>query len=230
MGKSILIVGDEGAATTLWRKELSRRRYRISVSDWEGSQKAAEQLHPDLIVVDVALPTDICIAHCHTLGQLGNAPVLLLSDQETTRREGRLYITPRPQLLAPLLAAMENALQDANVWTPEAGDVLKAGDITLDVGKRLLIRGEEKHWLSPKQFQLLHMLMSNPGQVLSRRQLIRAIWDTDYMGDTRTLYVHVRWLRLKVEKDPSNPQYIRTVRGVGYRFTEPETGSPPTPG
>lgn len=224
MGKSILIVGHEDSVAALWRAQLSRRGYQVTVTTWEESQKAAGQLNPEVIVVDVALPTDACVPHCHILGQVGDAPVLLLADQPATREEGRLHIMPRPERLETLLAAIENALQDVEVPLPPAASMLRAGDLTLDTERHLLIKGKEKHWLSPKQFQLLYVLMSNAGQVLSRRQLMRAIWETDYMGDTRTLYVHVRWLRLKIENDPNAPQYIRTVRGVGYRFTKPETG------
>ncbi len=223
MDKGILIVGDEDSIAVVWRAQLARRGYQVSISDWEGSQKAVGQLNPDLIVVDVTRPAALCVSHCHILSQVGNVPVLLLSDQEATRREGRLYIAPRPQRLKAFLAAIETASQDADVPLPQAGSMLRVGDLKLDTEQHLLIKGETKHWLSPKQFQLLYALMSNPGQVLSRRQLMRAIWDTDYLGDTRTLYVHVRWLRLKIEDDPNTPQYIRTVRGVGYRFTKPET-------
>lgn len=104
---------------------------------------------------------------------------------------------------------------------PERQDVLSVGGIVLDTVKREVRRGDQVSRLTPKQAKLLEALMRQPGKVLSRRFLMKHVWNTDYLGDTRTLDVHIRWVREIIEQDPSHPQYIRTVRGVGYRFDVP---------
>lgn len=96
--------------------------------------------------------------------------------------------------------------------------ILTAGDIVFDVGKRQVRKGDRQRRLTPKQAKLLEALMRKPGEVLSRRFLMKHVWNTDYLGDTRTLDVHVRWVREAIEDEPGRPQYIVTVRGVGYRF------------
>jgi DNA-binding response OmpR family regulator len=104
----------------------------------------------------------------------------------------------------------------------DEGKVLQAGGLTLKSGTRCVNNGCREWRLTPKEFELLKVFMRNPGRVLSRRFLMKKVWKTDYMGDTRTLDVHIRWLREKIEKNPSAPVYLRTVRRVGYRFEVPE--------
>jgi DNA-binding response OmpR family regulator len=99
--------------------------------------------------------------------------------------------------------------------------VLKAGRLTLNLQTRCVSYGDVTHRLTPKQCALLQVFMVHEGTTLTRRFLMSTVWNTDYMGDTRTLDVHVRWLRERIEDNPSNPQYLRTVRGVGYRFGVP---------
>lgn len=100
---------------------------------------------------------------------------------------------------------------------------IRAGDLALDPDTRVLRLGEGSLYLRPKEAELLAVFMANQGVVLSRRHLMREVWDTDYIGDTRTLSVHVRWLRKKIEEDPGNPRLLLTVRGVGYRFAVPDS-------
>lgn len=102
---------------------------------------------------------------------------------------------------------------------------LRVGNITLDGLKRRMKRSGRIEHLTPKECRLLHLLMQHVGEVLDRGTIMKEVWETDYLGDTRTLDVHIRWLREKLEDDPSHPQYIVTVRGVGYRFSAgPQTG------
>ncbi len=95
---------------------------------------------------------------------------------------------------------------------------LRVGNLHLDLNTRQVTQGEQVHQLTPKQCRLLYTFMLHPGEILSREFLMREVWDTTYTGDTRTLEVHVRWIRKMIEHNPSRPQYLRTVRGVGYRF------------
>lgn len=101
--------------------------------------------------------------------------------------------------------------------------VLSAGDLVFDVENREVSRGGRSVRVTPKQAKLLEQLMSHPNEVLSRRYLMKHVWNTDYLGDTRTLDVHIRWVREAIEDNPSKPRYVRTVRGVGYRFVLSES-------
>ena len=106
-------------------------------------------------------------------------------------------------------------------YSPTPKAPLQAGDLVLDVEKRVVSCDNGKVKLTPKECRLLGAFMSNGGQVLTREYLMKEVWDTDYMGDTRTLDVHIRYLRVKIEKDPDNPERILTIRGVGYRLGLP---------
>jgi DNA-binding response OmpR family regulator len=101
---------------------------------------------------------------------------------------------------------------------------LKAGKLHLDLETRSLRRGKRVQQLTPKECTLLEVFMNNGGEVLTRKFLMKHVWETDYLGDTRTLDVHIRWLRQKIENNPSEPVLLRTVRGVGYRFEIPRRG------
>jgi DNA-binding response OmpR family regulator len=101
------------------------------------------------------------------------------------------------------------------------GSILKVGRLTLNLQTRCVSYGDVVHRLTPKQAELLQVFMVHAGKTLTRKFLMATVWNTDYMGDTRTLDVHVRWIRERIEDNPGNPQYLRTVRGVGYRFGTP---------
>ena len=120
----------------------------------------------------------------------------------------------RPLTVPTLLAQVRALLPEVEV---ESG-VLCVNGFAFDVEQREVRRGGDRRRLTLKQARLLETLMRQPGKTLSRRFLMKHIWNTDYLGDTRTLDVHVRWVREAIEDDPSNPRYLRTVRGVGYRF------------
>jgi DNA-binding response OmpR family regulator len=100
-------------------------------------------------------------------------------------------------------------------------NVLQIGDVIFNVSRAAVVYGNRKRHLTPKQARLLEIFMRHEGQVLTRAFLMKQVWDTDYLGDTRTLDVHVSWLRKAIEEDPSSPVYLRTIRGVGYCFEEP---------
>lgn len=115
-------------------------------------------------------------------------------------------------------------IQSVRTLLPKPQDhVLEVGELKFYVQERRLVKGQQVRRLTPKQGALLQALMLHAGEVLSRRYLMKHVWNTDYLGDTRTLDVHVRWVREAIENDPSKPQYLRTVRGVGYRLDVPQT-------
>jgi DNA-binding response OmpR family regulator len=101
------------------------------------------------------------------------------------------------------------------------GNIITAGDLSLNLDNRCVYRGDLVHRLTPRQARLLEVFMQHTGRTLTRKFLMETVWETDYMGDTRTLDVHVRWIRERIEENPSSPRYLRTVRGIGYRFGIP---------
>lgn len=121
--------------------------------------------------------------------------------------------------------ALDGAIQE--VTSKQAARFIRCGELTLDCEQRQLLRNGQSYSLTPKEFKLLHLLISNTNQVSSRKSIMQAVWETDYLGDTRTLDVHIRWLREKIEENPSRPRHLITVRGVGYHFiAEPEETAP----
>lgn len=106
----------------------------------------------------------------------------------------------------------------AQVTSPQKDRFIRLPDLVVDCHHHQLLRNEKTYSLTPKEFKLLHLLLAHPNEVLSRKTIMRTVWETDYMGDTRTLDVHIRWLREKIEDKPSKPRRLITVRGVGYRF------------
>jgi two-component system response regulator RegX3 len=108
--------------------------------------------------------------------------------------------------------------KSASKKSRKASPKLRAGDLTLDIEERCVIKQGVSQHLTFKECALLEIFIRNNGEVLTRKRLMKEVWDTDYLGDTRTLDVHIRWLRIKIEDKPSEPVLIRTVRGVGYRF------------
>jgi DNA-binding response OmpR family regulator len=120
-------------------------------------------------------------------------------------------------LVSPPVTARKLVYRIRKFFQGDAG-ILSQGDVTLDLRERKVVCGCGEHRLTPRLCALLAFLMRNPGRDLSRKEIMQAVWDTDYMGDTRTLDVHIHWLRQAVEPNPRNPLHILTVRGLGYRF------------
>jgi DNA-binding response OmpR family regulator len=116
------------------------------------------------------------------------------------------------------MARVRALLRRSEIGAPPEVEVVQSGDLTINVRKRTVSRKGQDVSLKPKEFELLSFLARHPGQALTRDQLLNQIWGYDYAGDTRTVDVHVRWLRLKIEDEPQNPTKLITVRGVGYRF------------
>jgi DNA-binding response OmpR family regulator len=128
----------------------------------------------------------------------------------------------KPFSMRELLARVRAALRRSTEYAESLPQSITIGDVELDdKGHRIACRGTQLE-LTRKEYDLLHVLMAQAGEVIKRNDLIDRVWQTEWMGDTRTLDVHIRWLREKIEKDPGKPRYIQTVRGVGYRFAAPD--------
>ena len=231
MTEKILLVDDDTALVETLAFNLRNVGYRIVTAASGGA--ALEQAHteqPDLVILDLMLPELDGLSVCRNLRQTSDVPILML-----TARIGELdkivglesgaddYLT-KPFSLGELQARIRALLRRAG---PRAGgDELRAGDpatgsgqvLTLNLVSRRTHLGERELTLSPREFSLLAELMRQRGAVITRDLLLNRIWGVDYYGDVRTVDVHIRWLREKIEADPANPVRIVTVRGIGYRF------------
>jgi DNA-binding response OmpR family regulator len=173
---------------------------------------------PDILVVDVASfgSNGYKISEA-VRRRLDRVPTILLLEQgHASVGGGAEAFMTRPFTSRKLLYRVKQ------VAATLASREMRAGSLGLDLDTRTLHKGEHTMHLRPKEAALLAHFMRNSGKVVSRREIMKEVWETDYMGDTRTLSVHIRWLRLKIEDDPDAPRFLRTVRGVGYRFEVPE--------
>ncbi|HIK31130.1 MAG TPA: response regulator transcription factor [Oscillatoriales cyanobacterium M59_W2019_021] len=229
----VLVVEDEDLIREMVVLALKEEGYQITaVAD--GNQ-ALTILHDpdtqnadfpfDLVVLDLMLPHVNGLDLCRLLRHQGNhVPILILSakSSETDRVLGLEvgaddYLT-KPFSMRELVARTRALIRRARLNATVEPAVLQFGHLTLYPQEcRVLVRGEEAN-LSPKEFRLLELFMTSPRRVWSREQLLDRIWGIDFVGDSKTVDVHIRWLREKLERDPSHPEYIITVRGFGYRL------------
>ena len=226
---TILLVEDDTTLAETLRYNLEREGYAvISASDGVTALEYARQRQPDIVVLDVMLPRLDGFSVCRMLRKESSVPIIMLTarQDEVDRIAGLElgaddYLT-KPFSVGELLARIRAILRrsDRAAATVQR-DILHIGVIKLDVGSRRIWRDDSEIQLSQKEFDLLACLMRNRGLALSRDVLLERVWGFDYVGDGRTVDVHIRWLREKVEQDPSNPVYLQTVRGIGYRFDIP---------
>ncbi|MGE5620589.1 MAG: response regulator [Sphingomonadaceae bacterium] len=225
----ILVVEDERILLDTLRYNLSKAGYEVrTADDGEAALRVARQESPDLVILDVMLPKVDGFDVCRTLRQESSVPILMLTarDDEVDKVLGLElgaddYLT-KPFSLRELMARVKALLRRSEMVLSDgerlAGKPLREGDLEVDLLSHQASRAGTPLHLKPKEFDLLAFLMRQRGQAFSRDQLLQHVWGYDYAGDTRTVDVHVRWLREKVEADPSSPRLIETVRGIGYRF------------
>ena len=219
-----LVVEDDPNIVDLIRSNLAVRGFDTIVSvDGMRALQLLETEDPDIVLLDLMLPGLPGTEVCRALRTRSNVPVIIVSakDTEVDKVVGLElgaddYVTkpysPR-ELLARIRAVLRRG-QDVELLP----DTLEAGPVRMDVERHVVTVSGAEIRLPLKEFELLEMLLRNTGRVLTRGQLIDRIWGADYVGDTKTLDVHVKRLRSKLEKDPSNPAHLVTVRGLGYKF------------
>jgi DNA-binding response OmpR family regulator len=225
----ILVVEDEETVLETLAYNLEQEGYKVlTASDGEEALRLIRAKKPDLVVLDIMLPRLDGLAVCRLVRKdpdVAHTPIIMLTARGTQGDKmvgldsgADDYIT-KPFGLGEFLARVRAVLRrtPGQLITEQALDV---GDIRIDLAARRAYRKGEELQLSHKEFDLLVELMRNQGAVLSRDLILSRVWGYDYYGDSRTVDVHVRWLRQKIEDDPSNPRHIITVRGVGYRFEE----------
>lgn len=229
---TVLVVEDEESFVEALQVGLKREGFRVEVArDGMQALDIFDVIRPDLVLLDVMLPKMSGIDVCRQLRKRSQVPIIMVTaksseiDTVVGLEVGADDYIAKPYRLRELVARMRAVLRRAPL--DRAGELsegaLVVGDISLDPEQHeVFIKGE--HVALPlKEFELLHLLLANAGRVLPRETLIDRVWGSDYVGDTKTLDVHVKRLRAKIEDDPAHPKKIVTIRGLGYKYDKPKS-------
>ena len=220
MTTSVLLVQKANPSVDWILQSLEKKGYRVSqVRSQKKALRQAASEKPDLIILNATSSRMNGPKICRALHKkVEEIPIILIlpEGQKGDFSMGATVVLTSPFTSRKLFNRIRIVLES------DRGEIIQVGGLTLSLGKHCVIRGSRQLRLNPKEFELLKVFMRSPGRVLSRKFLMKKVWKTDYLGDTRTLDVHIRWVREKIEKDPASPTYLRTVRGVGYRFDVPE--------
>lgn len=229
--KHLLLIDDEPAITKPLARRLEARGFRVTVADnGQTGLEIAQAEDPDLVILDVMMPGMDGWQVCRTLREHSTVPILMLTalnedfDRITGLELGADDYLSKPFSMNMLLVRIKTLLRRVEFDKQRYGTksvVISAEPITINRAKRLVWLEDQPLSLRFKEFELLSLLAGNANTPVSRAEIFNAVWGTDWLGDTRTLDVHIRWLREKLESDPSKPQLIRTIRNVGYMFTTP---------
>jgi DNA-binding response OmpR family regulator len=218
----LLLVEDDQTLRETLAYNLGREGYEvISADNGVSALDLAREHDPDLVVLDIMLPGLDGLTVCRTLRRESDVPIVLLTartgevDRIVGLDSGADDYVVKPFSLGELLARLR-AVTRRGRGTPAIK--VQSGDLTLDLVGHRASRGQTKLNLAPKEFDLLAELIRHKGAVLTRDLLLQRVWGFDFEGDTRTVDVHIRMLREKIEEDPAAPRRIQTVRGIGYRF------------
>ena len=232
MADKILIIEDEIALQDTLAYNLTHQGYQVEVAgDGLVGLEKARKVNPDMIILDIMLPGLDGFEVCRILRQEMNVPILMLTakDDEIDRVIGLEvgaddYLT-KPFSMREFLARVKAHLRRIRLikeefenQSDETKQILQFGDLILDLNRREVLLDNQPLVLKPKEYDLLLFLARHRGQVLTRDLILERVWGWDFSGGSRTVDVHVRWLREKIEKDPAQPERIVTVRGAGYRF------------
>jgi two-component system response regulator RegX3 len=225
-GGRILLVEDEEALAESIRYSLEREGYTVTLA--EDGRKAVERFgtsDPELVILDLMLPELSGLDVVRSIRQESTVPIIIVTakDSEADKVTGLElgaddYVT-KPFSVRELVSRVRAHLRRARMSAPIAPEeVLMGGPVEMDVGRHEVRVSGATVTLPPKEFQLLELLLRRQGRLLTRDFLIEEVWGRDYVGDTKTLDVHVKRLRQKVEVDPHEPQHLLTVRGLGYKY------------
>ena len=231
----ILLVDDEKMITGPLVHALQQKGYEVLVAHngRDGLQMALTH-HPDVVVLDILMPEMDGWEVCKALRPQSTVPILMLTalGDEMDRILGLElgaddYLT-KPFSTRELIARLRALLRrvELDQQQNQASDLLTVGSMRMELNTRRAFQGSKELQLRHKEFEMLVLLLSRPGEVITRAEFFDKVWGTDWLGDTRTLDVHMRWLREKIETDPSQPRLLQTVRGTGYRFAAPDGNTP----
>jgi len=226
--RNIFLVEDEAHIQQLIQYNLEASGFLVSAFDsGEALLRQCASIIPDLFVLDLMLPGIDGLEICRRIrndARMRLIPIIMLTarSEEFDRVLGLElgaddYIT-KPFSVRELVARVKALFRRTDAVQPPEGGIMRIGDLMLDPVRHEVQKRDTRIELTLKEFELLRILMQNQGKVLTRDLLLEKVWGFDYFGETRTVDVHIRYLRQKVEDDDANPLYIETVRGVGYRF------------
>ena len=223
---SILIVEDDPAVRDVLRIALEREG--MSVEAVGDGESALQRFHSadsfDLVVLDIMLPGIDGITLCQELRKTSDVPVVMLTAREGERsvvlglEVGADDYVTKPVSPLEMVSRVRAHLRRRRIDAPDQRLVFH--DLVIDLLRRQVWVGEKRVGLTAAEFEVLRSLAAHPGWVYSRQQIMEELWDGEFFGEARTADVHIRNIRRKIETDPSNPRYIQTVRGIGYKFAE----------
>jgi two-component system, OmpR family, response regulator RegX3 len=231
--QSVLLVEDEDSFIDALTLGLEREGFTVRVArDGAEALEVFDGLDPDVVLLDIMLPKVSGIDVCRELRARSDVPIILVTaksseiDTVVGLEVGADDYITKPYRLRELIARMRAVMRRRPTSRPDAlldeDGLVEVGDVSIDHQRHeVLIRGAQTQ-LPLKEFELLALLLTNPGRVLTRDLLMDRVWGSDYVGDTKTLDVHVKRLRAKVELDPSQPERIVTIRGLGYKYVSPD--------
>ncbi|HEX3300842.1 MAG TPA: response regulator transcription factor [Actinomycetota bacterium] len=228
MGTRILVVEDEPGIAEPLVAHLEREGFEATaVGTVADARDAVEGVPPDAIVLDVMLPDGDGRDLCRELRTASDVPILLLTargadaDRIVGLELGADDYIVKPFSAGELVARIRAILR--RTGRVSVRHVLEIADLRLDLDARTLTKGGTPVTLAAREFDLLALLMSRAGTVVRREDIMDEVWDPHWFGSTKTLDVHIAWLRKKLDDDPAHPRYITTIRGVGFRFTDPRS-------
>ncbi|MBI4935166.1 MAG: response regulator transcription factor [Actinobacteria bacterium] len=231
---TVLVVEDEASYVEALTVGLTKEGFIVEVAvDGAEALLKFEDVQPDLVLLDVMLPKMSGIDVCRLLRKRSQVPIIMVTakgaeiDTVVGLEVGADDYVSKPYRMRELVARMRAVMRRHGTGTPVVPEVsvgaISVGGLSLDADEhRVMLDGQEVV-MPLKEFELLHLLLANAGRVLTRDVLIDRVWGSDYVGDTKTLDVHVKRLRAKVEEDPANPTRITTIRGLGYKFERPKS-------
>ena len=230
MARTILVVDDERTLRETLAESLETEGFVVvQAADGREAVNAFRRSHPDLILLDLMLPELSGTEVCRIIRSESGVPILMLTaknaelDKVVGLELGADDYVTKPFSFRELLARIRALLRRSEQQSQAAEtETVELGGVKVDLAGRRLLRGAEVLAVKPKAFELLAFLIRNAGHVFTRDQLLERVWGYDYAGETRTVDVHVHWLRAQIEDDPANPVYLETVRGVGYVLRRPE--------
>jgi len=229
MPDTVLVVEDEPNLLAALKYTLEREGYdALSADNGETGLRIAREKSPDIVILDVMLPALDGFEICRLLRRESSVPIIMLTarGEEMDRVVGLElgaddYVT-KPFSMRELLARVRNTLRRSASAAAGGGaaraEVVVSGNLAIDLAGHTATLNGEPLDMKPREFALIAHLASNRGRAFTRDQILERLWGHDYIGDSRTVDVHVRWLREKIEPNPSKPSRIVTIRGVGYRF------------
>jgi two-component system, OmpR family, response regulator RegX3 len=223
----ILVVEDEQSLADSVRYNLEREGYAVSIAgDGRAALERFRADRPSLIILDLMLPEMSGLDVCRQVRAESDVPIIMVTakDSESDKVIGLElgaddYVT-KPFSLRELVSRVRANLRRSARGIADADDVLVGGPATMDVLRHEVVVNGESVALPPKEFELLETFLRRKGRLLTREFLIEEVWGPDYFGDTKTLDVHVKRIRRKIEPDPHRPEFLLTVRGLGYKFVE----------